>query len=206
MDMEEYGGHLEGLRQFGLDRNIQDQMRKSMKRCVHCEVLLHSFLVRNRFVEASEFWNNSMFIATSKQPCRLCHYYFADADNDFQVQSSHMNVYPRWRLPDMYEGQDEEEAEHQEELLDDIIDQMQHDILHIIRNKLPQGKRNDSRTESRSMVSGYVQSEHQLVQEGNGAPLARQYQRDSSSGSLSETSSAYDVIEDNDYEQPGVAI
>ncbi|KAM0268081.1 hypothetical protein ACHAQH_010052 [Verticillium albo-atrum] len=39
------------------------------------------------------------------------------------------------------------------ELLDDIIETMQHNTLRIVEQKIPQGKRNDSRTESRTMGS-----------------------------------------------------
>ncbi|CRK16691.1 hypothetical protein BN1708_002941 [Verticillium longisporum] len=155
MNMDEYRDHLETLREFGLDENVLKELpQKSMKLVMHCEVLLHSFLVRNGTVEADEYWNDSMFMGTSKPPCRLCHYYFSDTDNDFQVQPSHMNAYPKWRLPDLYECQGSDAAKLREELLDEIMEKMQHDTLSIVKQKLPQGKRNDSRTDSRTM-GGY---------------------------------------------------
>ncbi|KAG7121941.1 hypothetical protein HYQ44_002839 [Verticillium longisporum] len=154
MNMDEYRDHLETLREFGLDENVLKELpQKSMKLVMHCEVLLHSFLVRNGTVEADEYWNDSMFMGTSKPPCRLCHYYFSDTDNDFQVQPSHMNAYPKWRLPDLYECQGSDAAKLREELLDEIMEKMQHDTLSIVKQKLPQGKRNDSRTDSRTMGS-----------------------------------------------------
>ncbi|KAM0321438.1 hypothetical protein ACHAQA_010114 [Verticillium albo-atrum] len=53
MNMDEYRHHLETLRRFELDENILKKLpQKSMKRVVHCEVLLHNFLVRNGTVEA----------------------------------------------------------------------------------------------------------------------------------------------------------
>ncbi|KAM0321437.1 hypothetical protein ACHAQA_010113 [Verticillium albo-atrum] len=61
-----------------------------------------------------------------------------------------MNAYPKWRLPALDEGQDIDAAELREELLDEIIEKMQHDTLRIVEQKLPQGKRNDSRTDSRT--------------------------------------------------------
>ncbi|EEY19575.1 conserved hypothetical protein [Verticillium alfalfae VaMs.102] len=154
INMDEYHDHLDVLRLYSLDENLLNELpQKSMKLVMHCEVLLHSFLVRSGSVDADEYWNDSMFIATSKPPCRLCHYYFSDIDNDFQVQSSHMNVYPKWRLPDLCEGQDSDAAKLREELLDEIIEKMQHDTLSIVKEKVPQGKRNDSRTDSRTMES-----------------------------------------------------
>ncbi|KZL80874.1 hypothetical protein CI238_01917 [Colletotrichum incanum] len=149
MNVDEYASHIEQLRDYNLDGHIQDKLRqKPMRQLVHCEVHLQNFLVRTKMAEPDDYWNKSMFIATSKPPCRLCRYYFNDPENDFLVQSSHMNVYSKWRLPDIYEGQDENTLTRQEELLDDIIEQMQQDTLHIVREQLPQWKRNDSRTDS----------------------------------------------------------
>jgi hypothetical protein len=108
--------------------------------------------MNNSIVEATSYWRNSMFIATSKPPCRLCHYYFEDPDNYFQVQSSHMNVYPRWRLPDLPAGQDEV-ASAQGEVFEDISYQIQHDTLQLMREQVPQGKYHDSRTNTRGATT-----------------------------------------------------
>ncbi|GKT78881.1 hypothetical protein ColTof4_11304 [Colletotrichum tofieldiae] len=149
MDHEVYRSHIEQLQIYNLDRHIQDKLEQGpVDQLVHCEVNLQDFLVRGKMVEPYDYWNNSMFIATSKPPCRLCHHYFNDPDNDFLVQSSHMNVYPKWRLPDVYEGQEKGTFKRREELLDDIIEQMKRDTLLIVKEQHHQWKRNDSRTES----------------------------------------------------------
>ncbi|GKT86905.1 hypothetical protein Ct61P_04755 [Colletotrichum tofieldiae] len=149
MDYEVYETHIEQLRKYNLDHHIQDKLQQGpVDQLVHCEVHLQNFLVRGKMVEPYDYWNNSMFIATSKPPCRLCHHYFNDPDNDFLVQSSHMNVYPKWRLPDVYEGQEKGTFKRREELLDDIIEQMKRDTLLIVKEQHHQWKRNDSRTES----------------------------------------------------------
>lgn len=90
-----------------------------------------------------------MFIATSKPPCRLCYYYFEEAVHDFQVQPPHMNLYSKWRLPDVEAG-DDAATDYHAELIEDIFERMQEDTLKILQNKFPQWKRNDSRTESRN--------------------------------------------------------
>lgn len=208
-DLSEYQGHLEELEHFRLNEELRDQLRKkSLQQYVHCEVNLHSVLVGIGNKGASEYWNDCMFIATSKQPCRLCHYYFEDADNNFQVQSSHMNVYPKWRLPDIYKGADADAVERQEELLDDIIEQMQNDTLRIIREKMPQGKRNDSRTESRGMgsvASGYTELGRRHVPDRNSgpfAPVGGRLRRINSGDVISEASSFEDVGE-AEFDGPG---
>ncbi|KAK1977109.1 hypothetical protein LZ30DRAFT_753056 [Colletotrichum cereale] len=148
-DIQAYEGHFEQLRGYDLDGYIRERLEpKSVKRFVHCEVHLQDFLVRGKMVNLHDYWDGNMFIATSKPPCRLCRYYFDDSENDFLLQSSHMNVYPKWRLPDVYEGQDGAAVARREGLLDDIIDQMQQDTLRVVREQHHQWERNDSRTES----------------------------------------------------------
>ncbi|KDN63598.1 hypothetical protein CSUB01_06377 [Colletotrichum sublineola] len=148
-NVQTYTSHIEQLREYGLGDDIRERLeRKLVKQSVHCEVHLQDFLVREKMIESRNYWNNEMFIATSKPPCRLCHYYFDDSDNDFLVQSPHMNVYPKWRLPDVQRGQDKDAVVRREELLDEIIERMQEDTLNIVREQRQQWKRNDSRTGS----------------------------------------------------------
>ena len=155
MGLDEYYSHVEKLQEHHLDCFIQEELpQKSIRQFVHCEVHLQDFLVRGGRVEPSDYWSNSMFVATSKPPCRLCYYYFSHPDNKFQVQSSHKNVYPKWRLPEVHEGQGEDAQGRRNDLFEEIIEQMQQDTLRLVKEQLPQGKRNDSRTESRGLSTG----------------------------------------------------
>ncbi|KAK1995943.1 hypothetical protein LX36DRAFT_692269 [Colletotrichum falcatum] len=155
-DFQAYAGHIERLREYGLEDHIRGRLeQKPVKQVVHCEVLLQDFLVQEKMTRPHNYWGNSMFIATSKPPCRLCHYYFEHSENDFLLQSPHMNVYPKWRLPDTHEGQDRDAVVRREDLLDDIIEQMQQDTLRVVREQHHEWKRNDSRTESFTGVSRY---------------------------------------------------
>ncbi|KAM0331511.1 hypothetical protein ACHAQA_003188 [Verticillium albo-atrum] len=161
MDSEEYMEHIQTLQQHNLDRNIQRRLqKKTIQQLVHCEVNLEDFLVRGKTTKPSDYWENSMFIATSKPPCRLCYYYFNDPDNNFQVQSSHMNVYEKWRLPDVYKEQGQETIDRREELLEDLIEQLQTDTLHAVKEKITQGKRNDSRTDTRTGRTTVLEHDH----------------------------------------------
>ncbi|PNP61061.1 hypothetical protein FNYG_14149 [Fusarium nygamai] len=149
-DLSYYEDDIAELRRYGLDEQIQEQELKfPSKTLVHCEANLHSHLITAGKTRPCDFWDDVMFIATSKPPCRLCYYYFQDGDNDFQVQSSHMNLYPRWRLPDIVDSNDEASILHREELIEDIFEHMQGSILSVLQEKFPQWKRNDSRTDSR---------------------------------------------------------
>ncbi|KAK2024326.1 hypothetical protein LX32DRAFT_643726 [Colletotrichum zoysiae] len=158
-DLQAYAGHIEQLREYGLEGRVRERLeQRAVQQSVHCEVLLQDFLARMGVVRPQDYYDNSMFIATSKPPCRLCHYFFKDPENDFLVQTPHMNVYPKWRLPDVYEeeGQDRDAVvARREELLDDLIWQMQQDTLGVVRGQHSQWKRNDSRTESWANVSRY---------------------------------------------------
>ncbi|KAF5620327.1 uncharacterized protein FTJAE_11684 [Fusarium tjaetaba] len=129
-DLSYYEDDIAELRRYGLDLFIQEQELKfPSKTLVHCEANLHSHLITAGKTRPCDFWDDVMFIATSKPPCRLCYYYFQDGDNDFQVQSSHMNLYPRWRLPDIVDSNDEASILHREELIEDIFEHMQGSIL-----------------------------------------------------------------------------
>lgn len=145
-----YDNDIEELCEHGLYEQIQKQEQEfPSKTQVHSEVNLHNYLMKAGKTRTCDLWEGVMFIATSKPPCRLCYYYFQDGDNDFQVQPSHMNLYPKWQLPDIVDLNDDASIEHRAQLIEDILENMQEDTLRILQRKFPQWKRNDSRTDSR---------------------------------------------------------
>ncbi|KAM0543165.1 hypothetical protein ACHAPJ_012463 [Fusarium lateritium] len=146
-----YESDIAELRNHGLYEQIRKQEQEfPSKTQVHCEVNLHDHLMKTGKTRACDLWDGVMFIATSKPPCRLCYYYFQDGDNDFQVQPSHMNLYPKWQLPDVVDLNDRESIRNRDEVIEDILEHMQEDTLKILQNKFPQWKRNDSRTDSQN--------------------------------------------------------
>lgn len=156
MDLRNLQQHMEQLRDFGLNENIKEQIpQKPIKRVVHAEVRLYDFLVQNGLYDSEDYWKDTMFIATSKPPCRLCYHYFEIIDSEFEIQSPHMNTYMKWRLPDIYKEQElgvgdpSEALCRQQVLLETIVERMQNDVLHIINEKKPEGSTNDSRTGTR---------------------------------------------------------
>jgi hypothetical protein len=142
------------LRNYELDNIIHKQLQSwKIRTMVHCEVHLHNHLIQKGKASSTDFWSGAMFIATSKPTCSLCHLYFNSPTNEFQVQTSHMNLYPRWRLPDIYEDQGTEAKDYYEDLLQDLIEQSQQDLILMLNQKEPKGATHDSRTDSHSRVS-----------------------------------------------------
>ena len=137
------------LQNYGIDEKLSEQLQiKNMRAGIHAEIHLHDHLEREGKTRAAVFWDSCLFIATGKPPCCLCYLYFNDPGNDFQLQSPHMNLYPKWRLPEVHDDQNIEAKQHFEEQLQEIIEQLQQDTLDIIKQKVPRWKRNDSRTDS----------------------------------------------------------
>lgn len=148
----EYESYLNDLQRYRLDEMIQEQLSLGVfKARIHCEVYLHSSLIKQGKTQSDAFWDGFKFIATSKPTCCLCHYYFQDENNnDFQVQAPHMNLYMKWLVPNVYEDEGHEAVERREEVVDGIIDQLMDDTLKILKSQFPRWKTNDSRTDSRT--------------------------------------------------------
>lgn len=148
-DLEALRADITELERYGLGQRVLEQFHhRKVKARIHAEVHLHNHLVQHGKTRPADYWNNIMFIASSKPVCRLCHYYFESSDNEFQVQQPHMNLYPKWRLPDLDDNADQAAMDRYEDVLEDIIEQMQRDTLNMFKEKVPKGKRNDSRTDS----------------------------------------------------------
>ena len=148
-DAFEIEAEMNRLNIYDFDENIRKEIRtRNKKTMVHAEIQLHHHLIVKGKIFSSHFWESSLYIATSKPPCRFCQFYFNASDNDFQVQPSSMNLYLKWRLPDLLEDCDVKVLEHHEDVMATINEQLQEDILDIIQKRYPIGKDNDSLTNS----------------------------------------------------------
>ncbi|KAM5360951.1 hypothetical protein ACJZ2D_013405 [Fusarium nematophilum] len=168
LDSSEYDACITDLQRYRLDEGIREQLSSgSFRSRIHCEVHLHSDLVRQGKTQPADFWKSGMFIATSKPSCCLCHYYFQDPNNsDFQLQAPHMNLYMKWQLPNVYEDEGFEAVARREEVAEGIIEQMIEGTLKILKDKFPMWKTNDSRTDSRTGTSAarvYSRADHYHV-------------------------------------------
>ncbi|KAK7409368.1 hypothetical protein QQX98_008430 [Neonectria punicea] len=165
LDPSEYDAYIADLQRYRPDEPVREQLSSfSFRSRIHCEVYLHSDLVQQNKTQPVDFWDNSMFIGTSKPTCCLCHYYFQDQNNsDFQLQAPHMNLYMKWQLPNVYEDDGVEAVNRREEVAERIIEQMKKDTLQILKHQFPRWKTNDSRTDSRTWTSaarGYSREDH----------------------------------------------
>lgn len=155
-DLSEFDSDIAALREYGLDDKIRNQVRSlDKKSLVHAEVRMYDYLVRQGKTLSSDFWSASAFIATSKPPCRLCYFYFNCSDNNVLISPPHMNLYPRWLLPDVTKEEGHEAGEKFKNQLDEMIEDLQQDTELIFAEKLPVWKRNDSRTDSYGGISGW---------------------------------------------------
>lgn len=138
------GSDMAELENSGLhDHVARLQHRHRTRTTVHCEELLHGYLFERDKTLPMQFFEDTCFVATSKPPCKLRHVYFAAQCGHFRVRAPHLNIYPKWRLPDIHD------ADH-EDILDGMIEQMQNDTVSLLRDKRALWRRNDSRTDTRA--------------------------------------------------------
>ncbi|RNJ56522.1 hypothetical protein D7B24_007127 [Verticillium nonalfalfae] len=160
-DAPPYLDQVAELQKFGLDKLIQQQVAMStFKPIVHAEVLVHNYLLKRDIKLASQYWHGWKTIGGSKPTCRLCNYYFiSHPDRLDQVRDSHRNLYPSWRLPDVFESEGTRANKARLDLLDGIIARVRDDTKMTLLEKVPLGKKHDSNTFS--TVPEYLDSRSQ---------------------------------------------
>ncbi|KAF3348501.1 hypothetical protein EV126DRAFT_482905 [Verticillium dahliae] len=85
--------------------------------------------------------------------CEVLQHSFLSGIGTVWLMTVRYECLPKVAPANLYEGQVSDAVKLREELLDEIIEKMQHDTLSIFKQKFPQGKRNDSRTDLRIMES-----------------------------------------------------
>ncbi|TPX11507.1 uncharacterized protein E0L32_007718 [Thyridium curvatum] len=162
-DAEQYLSQAAELEQVaGLDSLVQEQVQKMCRPMVHAEVLLHDYLLNRGVQHQRDYYNGWKYIGTSKPPCRLCSYYFQYHTDEVEVRNSHRNLYPRWRLPDVYEDQGQEAVDGRLELLEEITASAQEDAKRTLKERKAPRKGHDSNTYSsmpRSLKHAEVESD-----------------------------------------------
>ena len=146
--LEEYKAHAQELQKFKLDESIRIKTSKQKFRpIVHAEVLLLDWLERDCGTLPTRFFNGYKYIGCSKPTCRLCEHYFSVHSSGVEVRSAHRNLYPNWRMPDVYEDQGVQAAEDRKKLMDKILVFVRNDAFRVLVEKVPEGKRHDSNTD-----------------------------------------------------------
>lgn len=157
------------LQIIGLDASIRGLLaNKDFRTIVHAEVLVHNELLRYGITHPRQYWKAMKYIGTSKPTCRLCYNYFNAHSDEVQTRASHLNLYPNWRLPDIFNDKGIVTIAGQHELLETMTDFARKGAKRILQEKCPVGKNHDSNTssampESLKMLSIWSNGASELV-------------------------------------------
>ncbi|KAM7203129.1 hypothetical protein V8F20_004071 [Naviculisporaceae sp. PSN 640] len=145
------------LGSLGLDETIKKAAKPgNFKPIVHCEVNLFDSILREN--QSSEddlpFYGEATwgrYIGCSKPTCRLCALYFAGHPTQVKVRASHGNVYYKWRVPDIFEGEGEridgeqKARKQRDDILEGMIKQVRNGLLEVLGGMVNR-KKHDSLT------------------------------------------------------------
>ncbi|KAH0525867.1 hypothetical protein TsFJ059_009275 [Trichoderma semiorbis] len=138
------------LQLYNLDDRIkQEYSRSTFRPIVHAEVLLLNWISNKGEIVPSRFFNDWMYIGSSKPTCKLCDYYFEEHRSNVKHRASHGNLYPSWRVPDVFRSQNPEWIEKRQIMVDRILQRVRKDAFDVVRRKaIPGIKADDSNTRS----------------------------------------------------------
>jgi hypothetical protein len=140
------------LQKHGLDEKILTECNDlSQTHMVHAEVLVLDYLLSYLHGSSdADFWNDWRYIGSSKPTCRLCHYYFIEHPGGVQVRESHKNLYPHWRVPDVF---DENAMKSTTSILNAINQRTREDAIRSLEDQISQGRVHDSNSFSKSIAT-----------------------------------------------------
>ncbi len=146
-DREVYKVHAQDMQAYDLDDKIADQWRTTMVPRVHGEMLILDWLQRTPGgTRAHRFFRGWRYIGSSKPTCRLCRYYFDNVAPEVQTRPTHNNIYYNWRMPDIYPSDGEAGQTRWRDTMNAIKARIHGDALGLLRDKVPDRKKNDSNT------------------------------------------------------------
>ncbi|KAL6690820.1 hypothetical protein J3F84DRAFT_388267 [Trichoderma pleuroticola] len=142
------------LQTFNLDDRIKEEFGKaSFNPIVHAEVLLLNWISKQGLTAPSSFFNNWKYIGCSKPTCKLCSYYFDEHQSGVEHRPSHGNLYPSWRLPDVFPHQGQEGLNARRTMMERLKDRVRRDAFDIVSERsFPSSKRADSNTDTARMT------------------------------------------------------
>lgn len=146
---ERYRGFALELQRMQFDDRIQAQcQRESFKPFVHSEILVLEWVTANASRLELSFFHGWKYIGSSKEACRLCHYYFETPGQHggINTRSSHGNLYVNWRFPDLYEDDGPEGKARRQEIFNWMMNRVRDDAFQTMESKASTGKRHDSST------------------------------------------------------------
>lgn len=153
--LERYRGYAQHLEKLGVDENIQEEAwDKTLRPIVHAEVLVLDSLLKDGGTTSSKFFGGYKYIGCSKPTCRLCDYYFSFHPSRVEVRPTHRNLYPNWRMPDVYDYQGLGAVKEREDLMIKILGRVKEDAFRTLIEKMPETKHHDSNTEPTYPIDG----------------------------------------------------
>ncbi|KAJ4327174.1 hypothetical protein N0V84_002436 [Fusarium piperis] len=152
------------LQKFNLDDIIMGVYQDTTFRpIVHAEVLLLDHLDKKGLLESRFFFNEWMYIGSSKPTCKLCHHYFTlHHVPNVGHRPSHGNLYLSWRFPDVLKSQGNTGIDRRQIMVDRVLEKVRKEAFDIVSRKGTSSyKGDDSFTYSaampeRSTVAGSV--------------------------------------------------
>ncbi|KAK3348746.1 hypothetical protein B0T25DRAFT_581840 [Lasiosphaeria hispida] len=133
-EIDAYRGRASNLQQWKLDERIKDKAEGRFAPIVHAELLLLDSILRSEQAnlgneeDTPRFYNEAEFdryIGCSKPTCRLCSLYIEEHRKQYpggvHVRSSHQNLYPNWRAPDVYVSDGLEAEYRRNSVLEQVV-------------------------------------------------------------------------------------
>lgn len=138
-----YRSQAEKLQELKLDEIILAECNSaSQTHMVHAEILVLDYVLGYlRDTEDVQFYNGWRYIGTCKPVCRLCHYYFMAHPSTVHVRETSNNLYPHWRIPDVF---GEKAMTETEKYLQAVIVKTRADAIQSLKSQTLQGRRYDS--------------------------------------------------------------
>ncbi|UQC84246.1 uncharacterized protein CLUP02_09742 [Colletotrichum lupini] len=153
--IEKFREFVQDLQIMHLDQRIQTEYQKdNFHPIVHSEILLLNHLEKTAGgVSPDRFFNNWMYIGSSKPTCRLCEYYFEEHRSGVGHRSSHKNLYISWRVPDVLQSEGHGGEEKRQVMVDRLLLRIRKDAFNLVEKKVrPTFRNHDSITSSVSMT------------------------------------------------------
>ncbi|ROW17338.1 hypothetical protein VPNG_01321 [Cytospora leucostoma] len=211
-----YKRRVQELQHFGdLDHTIQAQVRnKCFLPIVHAEAIVHQSIISDPdpgselgSLHPSNFFNGDKYIGCSKPTCRLCHYYFEACADGIQVRQTHRNLYPNWRVPDVYQHEGEEAVKKRENIINKMLVPIREDTFRTIDDKIPERRPHDSNTDptyDHATSVGYMEEIHERLLEGMGQLSIQDGETDDDSSKFCDSQGDLaEVDEDDDDDDEG---
>lgn len=141
--LETYRSRAAVLQELGLDEKILAECNSSSQtHMVHAELLVLDYVLGYlRDTDDAQFYNGWQYIGSSKPTCRLCNYYFMAHPSGVQVRESHNNLYPHWRVPDVFDNDTMKKTENH---LQAILVKTRADAIRSLMSQTSQGRKYDS--------------------------------------------------------------